>query len=579
MNFKKPIYTNPGKLFLMQRITIIKYLYFTAFFLVSSGLYSQVPDSTFGVPSSFDDISTSYFAGTTGCGFDPLRDDRAYSVMHLSDGRILLGGHTAGADGTDFALVRLLEDGTYDNTAGYKGQMRIDLDLPHDSCLTARLYYNEQYVLMGGTSRLDGTPFPSKMNGIVARVDLDGEVDTSFGADGYILFDLPSATQVLVTALAPQSDGKIIFAGTAIYHSLSYDLHIDSTVAFVGRLTTNGQIDTSFGENGFVLQRFEENCNATVLGDMLIDQEDGILITGGNYHPYPGVTGSDFCSHFVHVYRFYPDGQADITYGEGGYIVIPGAIGAAETLYLQEDGKMLLLGSVAPFGSLYPGYTIICRILPNGGMDSTFADDGIFYEGIFGGADFSEPVGIVKVNDHYYIGFDGTASGDNINFGVFKIDYSGKIDSTFGTYGIFHTLEWLPFYGEINSVSTVNGSGIFFVGTHYRLLDENMMISKIKVDDLIISDTPSPPRKVASMKVYPNPAFLETIHLEYQGPESDNPVLIRWTNLQGQRISNQYMIVQKGMQTINISDLPSGFYVMEIIGDQFRMAEKIIISH
>ncbi len=109
---------------------------------------AQVPDSTFGVPTSFEGITGTYWPAVTGCDFEG-REDRCVASMFLENGKILLAGYSHGLEGTDFALVRLLKDGQFDTLAGPEGQIRIDLGYQQDSCLAATLYDTDR-VLMGG---------------------------------------------------------------------------------------------------------------------------------------------------------------------------------------------------------------------------------------------------------------------------------------------------------------------------------------------------------------------------------------------------------------------------------------------
>ncbi|MEO8673000.1 MAG: hypothetical protein ABI411_16910 [Tahibacter sp.] len=81
----------------------------------------------------------------------------------------------------------------------------------------------------------------------VLRLSADGIRDASFGIDGwaFVPFDQGGNLIDVGSALAIDNLGRIVVAGRANLPS--------STVAAVARLTANGQIDTTFGQQGRVL--------------------------------------------------------------------------------------------------------------------------------------------------------------------------------------------------------------------------------------------------------------------------------------------------------------------------------------
>ncbi|MBX2926399.1 MAG: hypothetical protein KF852_01070 [Saprospiraceae bacterium] len=118
----------------------------------------------------------------TGSNFNN-RSNRCYAALHLPDGKIMLAGHTSGSDGTDLALVRLLPNGHYDESAGPGGRMRINLGNHADICLAAVLD-GEGRIVVAGCARQQG---PLGYTGLVARTDINGQVDTQFGNNGHVI--------------------------------------------------------------------------------------------------------------------------------------------------------------------------------------------------------------------------------------------------------------------------------------------------------------------------------------------------------------------------------------------------------
>ncbi len=458
-------------------------------------LNAQVLDSTFGVLGSFIPGVLNFY-GTTACDFEG-RDDQAFSAIHLSDGRIILAGYTRGADGNDFAIARLLPDGMFDETLGTEGKVRIDLGYQNDSCLAAALYQSDR-VLMGGCATAPGTV---KYVNLIARVDLDGKPDPNFGNNGHTTIDLPSAHEMIAKIL-PQPDDKIIVLGHALYGQSFYSP--DSTAVYIGRLLPDGQVDSTFGSDGFVYLRWKQECNASLLGDAILDSNGRILLTGGAYHPYPLVFDGKFTNwHNIIVCRFLPGGEPDTSFGINGRREFPytGA-GYGTALHIYDDGRILLagvVGNVSPF----PFYTFLARLMPDGAPDLSFANNGHFNKYIVGGGAGSEPVGILRIQNKIILGIVDAPMGDHVTFGALCLEENGKVDSTFGQNGVFIYYKGFFSIYFINQIGSTEPAS-FFLSGYYRVLEPyNMVIVKLKLGGTSSTMENTAPTAV---RLAPNPA-------------------------------------------------------------------------
>lgn len=112
---------------------------------------------------------------------------------------------------------------------------------------------------------------------IIIRLNTDYSFDTSFNSVGYIKLAFGSDCQA--RAIGVQSSGKIIVAGHRI---------APGSVGIVLRLTTNGTLDTTFGNNGSKLFNYEVNTqngsftlNAiSEVYSLYIAQSDNIYLCG-----------------------------------------------------------------------------------------------------------------------------------------------------------------------------------------------------------------------------------------------------------------------------------------------------------
>lgn len=161
----------------------------------------------------------------------------------------------------------------------------------------------------------------------MARYNADGSLDNSFGTGGKSAISLQSQFDI-IKGIQRQPDGKIVAVG------LSMGGH-DRSFA-VARFTTDGQLDTGFGTNGFTLTDIVGNqagANAVVL------QPDGKIIAAGG--AYTGERNQ------LVLVRYTTDGQLDSTFGTNGVIIRSSDHGASEeasAIAIQPDGKIVVVG-------------------------------------------------------------------------------------------------------------------------------------------------------------------------------------------------------------------------------------------
>jgi uncharacterized delta-60 repeat protein len=240
-------------------------------------------------------------------------DDYALSLKVLSDDRIMLGGYCDDNIGNNyFCYARYGSDGTY-QTSGYMSisaslsdyAMSLVVESMEDKFNPGKFllggYCNDQFCL--------------------ARLDFSGSFDTSFNSSGYVIKNIPTASDI-GRSLALQSDGKILLGGTC-----------DNRFC-IARFNSDGSLDTvNFGSpNGYVVQDISTGSDN---GNSLVLQPDGKILLGGT------------CDNKFCVARFNSDGSSDTTFGTGGYFIldIPSSNpDNARSLLLQPDGKILLGG-------------------------------------------------------------------------------------------------------------------------------------------------------------------------------------------------------------------------------------------
>lgn len=197
------------------------------------------------------------------------------------DGKILVSNRDSYEN--LFSVSRLNADGTVDST--FNGGNAIEFNIPDIGAL-------EGY---GFTLQADGKLLVPGYNGemVVARLNADGSLDSSFGTDGL------ADTQVagLAAAVTVQADGKILLAGGGEQEGSGYDFKII-------RLNQDGTLDTSFGNAGVAV--LDLTGDRDMARDITVLADGKILVAGqSTYFGNP-----DFS-----LIRLNPDGTLDTTFG------------------------------------------------------------------------------------------------------------------------------------------------------------------------------------------------------------------------------------------------------------------------
>lgn len=275
------------------------------------------------------------------------KNDYCYAIDLQPDRKILLTGIvTTLASKRQTAIVRLMEDGSFDETFGDHGIMVNGID--HKGENPRSIHYQDGKIIVTGSIEANlVAPLCA-----LFRYNNDGTLDQSFGDQGLVTAVLPESYNPWFGMT--QHDGKIIAGGLL--------LEVEGSIML--RFTPQGIIDSTFGSNGIVeIQYVNEDHKAYTI----LEQPDHkILVVDGITHGGK----RDFA-----MLRYTEHGILDSTFGINGKVVTAFSSGSntAHAIGLQEDQKILLAG----FLGTTPNHDFaLARYSPDGTLDMGFGNGG-----------------------------------------------------------------------------------------------------------------------------------------------------------------------------------------------------------
>lgn len=203
-------------------------------------------------------VDTSFgTSGTVITDFDG-RSDEVYALGVDSQGRIVAAGSSTlypseTGDYYDFALARYTTDGTLDQSFGTGGKVRTDLGSPYDEAYAMTIGSGDTILAAGYAWLNDQSDYA------LAKYNVDGSLDTSFGVDGKVVSDFGDDDEV-AASLAIDAAGNVIVAdgyGPTLFGypvSQGFDRHPLRVLRYTGA----GVLDPDFGTGGIATTYFGE---------------------------------------------------------------------------------------------------------------------------------------------------------------------------------------------------------------------------------------------------------------------------------------------------------------------------------
>jgi uncharacterized delta-60 repeat protein len=350
------------------------------------------------------DLDTSFSEdGRAVVGFGGV--DRGRSVVLQPDGRIVVAGFSDDAGTNDFAVARLVPDGSLDDTFGTGGRQLVGSAATVDTGWAMELQPDGKIVVAGSSNT------GADNNFALARLGSNGLPDGGFGNAGLAGVDLGGND--VGRAVALQADGKVYAVGHTNAGANPYNFGI-------ARFGTNGVLDQSFSNPvGWRLVDFQ---STDFTGSAALQRDGKLLVAGYNA---PGAAANNF-----EIARINSDASLDNSFaGDGTTAVDFGGAEGGGAVTTQQDGKLIVAGSSTAGGN---EDFAVARLQENGSLDTSFAGDGKTVVD-FGAADVGVATALQPDGKILVAGY--TVQAGNYSFAVARLQPNGLADTTFGDGG------------------------------------------------------------------------------------------------------------------------------------------------
>lgn len=249
----------------------------------------------------------------------------AYNVAIKSNGKIIISGYSNLNFNTGISLVQLNIDGTLDTSFGAGGlSIHHFIESPDVEAWAMDLDGNDNIITTGMI--YDTGLLRNKI--AVVKFDSAGDLDTDFGVGGMVKTSISSNSDDFGNAVAIQPDNKIIIAGTS------------NNLSIIARYNINGAPDSTFGTDGIIITNFETSEPSEIYG-ITVQNDEKIIAVGVS-----GTNASNTNGNFGLV-RLNSNGTLDNTFGLNGKVVTDISNGyndVAFTVKEQYDGKLVVSG-------------------------------------------------------------------------------------------------------------------------------------------------------------------------------------------------------------------------------------------
>ncbi len=526
----------------------------------------------------------------------------------------------------DFVMYRFLGgDGSLDNIFGNNGIVVTDFSGNNslDGAYTGVVLGNK--IFLAGES--DETGSNSKF--AIAKYNLGGDLDFSFGNSGLVTTDFATMQQDRIKDIAIETDGKIISVGeTAPEYPYPWSWAL-------ARYNPDGSMDNTFGTNGKVIEYWAgtyDGLNAIVLlkdgkflvagkahdttvvarynNDGTLDNNFGnkgktgvqgvnpsIIVYGNNIYVATSLSVSSFNFDFV-LTRLNYDGQIDNSFGNGGFVTTAVSNGddVVRDILINSSGKIILTGSTG-----YPGDFVAVQYHndPFQANVPFFIVDNLSNQGFINFSELGDPavtaVEAIVFSDSTLVGpFNDSFVASGVASRFYEISVTPQNAGTNSSYNASLRLYYSDFdiegidESKLKLVRSTN-DGWIYVGGNVNTIDNYVEVDGVTQVGIFAFADPDSITNVDSDKKglvnefrleqnYPNP-FNPSTKISWQSPVSSHQSLKIYDVLGNEvaTLVDEYKEAGNYEVEFDASKLSSGIYFYKLRAGSFVETKKMIL--
>ena len=406
--------------------------------------YVESGSDTEMIISAFDSNGDAYNANDMVNGKNTLTDsstpsdDIAAEVIQIQDvaqqDKFLIASTADDAINKYVILTRLTTAGALDTSFSSDGHKQVQVG---SSATVSGIFElaNGKYIIYGNVTE------GSDVNGYVARLEQNGNLDITFANNGIYTTSAIGVTPIQFNQAAADSNGNIIVVGTIDNSGVS---------AFILNLTSVGILNTNFKAIGYVI-----GSNTDEYLSLLIDSSDNIYAAGSRSSTYKDML----------VVKYLENGEFDGSFNAGGVKTIDvnaASDDIAQRILFDSNNDLYIIGN--NFDTQQQ--VSVVKLSTAGLLDSSFDSDGIasfIMAALSANAGITDAV-IDNADNIYVVGF-GQVSGTNAGM-VGRIKPDGDLDLTLNLLGYFGATSCAN-TAQLESVILLNNSSLVVAGQCY----------------------------------------------------------------------------------------------------------------
>lgn len=479
--------------------------------------------------------------------------DKCTSSVLQPDGKLLLCGWTLeSGQEADVLLIRLMPDGSLDNSFGLGGIVRIDYDKHTEKANAIALQADGRIVITGTAYNQN---YPHEYDFATLRLNPDGSIDKSFGNEGWVITDL-GTNEEFASVIAIQTDGKIVSAGRI-------DVGGHSDFAMV-RYLPDGSVDSLFGNGGVVQTTFFNDWRTWDEAHAIAIFPDGKILLGGYaYRPFFGLA------------KYNPDGSLDSTFGEHGLVTMDFGnfrSGVINTIQLTDDGGFLAGGPVGNMEFPWKGNIAIVRYQSNGDLYTEFGINGIAKISI----GEQSIIGDMRLMPDGRIIIGGTSNiiwETQDDWLLARLTPNGELDASFDSDGyVIHMMEIGT--SNVNQVLIQPDDKIILAG-YTSASPSNIGVVRFMAEETSAVQDFNPN---VTFQISPNPSN-GNFEIDI-GNNQFTDLQIRIYTVLGESVFRKNISAKFDNKfEIEASNLESGSYIIQLLNEKYSRTQQLIIQN